>query len=65
MPAITNTTICPILVETRVDLSVDQRDVLESSKHIDHANSSDRKWLTNHIHWAMRNHRVVTLSPSL
>lgn len=35
----------------------------ESSKIIDHNNSSDRKWMMNHIHWAMRNSRTVALRP--
>lgn len=35
----------------------------ESIKVIDHANSSDRKWLTNHQFWAMRNKRRVTMYP--
>lgn len=32
----------------------------ESSKIIDHDNSSDRKWLGTHCFWAMRNARKVT-----
>lgn len=37
--------------------------VYESTKRIDHANSSDRKWLTNHIFWATRNNRRVEIVP--
>jgi hypothetical protein len=36
---------------------------LESSKIIDHANSSDRKWLGNHSFWALRNSRIVETRP--
>ena len=35
---------------------------LPESKHIDWGNASDRKWLQNHLHWAMMNHHCVTLS---
>lgn len=35
---------------------------LDDAKIIDWTNSSDRKWLTNHLHWAMHNNRTVTLS---
>lgn len=35
----------------------------ESRKQIDWNDSSDRKWLMNHLHWAMNNDRLVTLSP--
>lgn len=34
---------------------------MESLKVIDHANASDRKWLANHIHWAMHNNRRVSI----
>lgn len=37
--------------------------IVESRKYIDHANSSDRKWLGNHIFWAMRNNRSVRITP--
>jgi hypothetical protein len=36
---------------------------LEATKMIDHSNSSDRKWLTNHSFWAMRNARKVSITP--
>jgi hypothetical protein len=32
-------------------------------KTIDWDDSSDRKWLMSHLHWAMRNGRRVTLQP--
>lgn len=32
-------------------------------KSIDWSDSSDRKWLTNHMHWAMNNGQTVTLIP--
>lgn len=32
-------------------------------KSINWNNSSDRKWLTNHMHWAMHNDRIVTIAP--
>lgn len=33
-------------------------------KSIDWANASDRKWLVNHMHWAMNNNRTVMLIPN-
>lgn len=36
---------------------------LTAQKLIDWNNSSDRKWLVNHLHWAMNNERNVTLTP--
>lgn len=30
-------------------------------KTIDWGNSSDRKWLMNHLHWAINNARAVTI----
>lgn len=38
-------------------------DFAASRKDINWNDSSDRKWLTNHMHWAMNNHQVVTLTP--
>jgi hypothetical protein len=35
----------------------------ESEKIIDHNNSSDRKWLSSHLFWAMRNGRRVIMTP--
>lgn len=32
-------------------------------KNIDWKDSSDRKWLMNHMHWAMHNNRIVTITP--
>jgi hypothetical protein len=34
------------------------------SKEISWANSSDRKWLTNHLHWAMNNNHLVLIQPT-
>lgn len=39
------------------------RYVEESTKIINHNNSSDRKWLGSHCFWAMRNGRRVTTTP--
>lgn len=39
------------------------RYVEESTKLIDHNDSSDRKWLGSHCFWAMRNKRRVTTTP--
>ncbi len=36
---------------------------LESEKIINHADSSDRKWLGTHCYWAMRNGRKVVTYP--
>lgn len=36
----------------------------ESRKAIDWNNSSDRKWLMNHLMWAMNNGRRVTIEPT-
>ena len=38
-------------------------DEFDSLKSIDWNNSSDRKWLTSHLHWAMNNSRQVTITP--
>lgn len=35
----------------------------ELAKTIDWNNSSDRKWLMNHLHWSVKNGRIVTLYP--
>ncbi len=56
----------PVTVETHRLIAGDS--VLEcwefeSSKVIDHANSSDRKWLGAHCFWAARNGRRVTTYP--
>lgn len=32
-------------------------------KHIDWGNSSDRKWLMNHLHWAVHNGKQVRITP--
>lgn len=34
-------------------------------KVIDWGNASDRKWLKNHMHWAMMNQTCITLVPAL
>lgn len=31
-------------------------------KEINWNDASDRKWLMNHLHWAMNNQQIVTLS---
>jgi len=36
----------------------------ESTKKIEWTNSSDRKWLMNHLHWAMNNDRFVGIRPN-
>lgn len=36
---------------------------LVSEKSINWGDSSDRKWLNNHLHWAMNNKCSVTLTP--
>lgn len=33
-------------------------------KPIDWNNSSDRKWLTSHMHWAFHNQRKVEIIPA-
>ena len=33
------------------------------TKTIDWNNASDRKWLTNHLHWAVNNGQEVTIIP--
>lgn len=40
------------------------RDEVTSHKEIDWANTSDRKWLTSHIHWAVHNNQSVTIHQS-
>lgn len=39
-------------------------DAKTQAKHIEWSNSSDRKWLMNHLHWAMMNNQMVFLVPS-
>lgn len=34
-----------------------------NNKSIDWNDSSDRRWLMNHLHWAMNNGRTVILNP--
>jgi hypothetical protein len=48
-----------VIVTTRCNKTLTS----DSSKTIDWKNSSDRKWLMNHMHWAMHNSRLVDLSP--
>jgi hypothetical protein len=45
-------------------MTLDQRNPRHASqcKKIDWNDSSDRKWLMNHLHWAMNNSRSVTLA---
>lgn len=42
-----------------------ETDLSANRKDIDWRNSSDRKWLMNHMHWAMNNNQIVTLTPQL
>lgn len=47
----------PIIIEThRPDGSTD------SVKSIDWNNSSDRKWLVNHMHWALNNEHSLLVA---
>lgn len=51
-------------IQVRTFQSVDPTaPTLDSWKLIDHNDSSDRKWLANHLHWAMRNNRKVIIAP--
>jgi len=36
---------------------------LDSLKSIDWNYSSDRKWLTSHLHWALHNSRQIIITP--
>ena len=45
----------PIIVAT-----VHPTETLE--KRIDYCNPSDRKWLLNHLHWALHNSRTVAIT---
>jgi len=57
---------CKILVVTSVRLPSTVPNSSwqeESTKRIDHDNSSDRKWLATHCFWALRNDRKVTTYP--
>jgi len=38
-------------------------EICEIPKVIDWNNSSDRKWLANHTHWAMTNDKLVIYMP--
>ena len=38
-------------------------DAKTQAKAINWNDSSDRKWLMNHMHWAMNNSHGVTLAP--
>lgn len=47
-------------------ISIQTRPIREAktvSKIIDWSDSSDRKWLINHLHHCMLNEKVVTLVP--
>lgn len=50
-------------IEGREDSTGASAMEMESLKVIDHDNSSDRKWLSSHLFWAMRNGRTVTIQP--
>lgn len=49
--------------ELRVSLSGRIERKSESYKTIDYNNASDRKWLSTHCFWAMRNNRQITTYP--
>lgn len=55
----------PVRVRTIGDKSLNGEQLpeprLESEKLINWHNSSDRKWLTNHLHWALLNGREIRL----
>jgi hypothetical protein len=51
-----------VMVETRLNLNPLPL-APEQSKEINWRNSSDRKWLMNHLHWAMHNNRAIELLP--
>ena len=59
----------PVVVETTIPATSSAIEIgpdgyaLESYKQIDHANSSDRKWLQSHCSWAVRNGRKVSIRP--
>ena len=40
-----------------------QHGIGQDSRFIDWKNSSDRKWLMSHMHWALNNQHSVTLTP--
>lgn len=42
---------------------IDPPDARGSVKTINWNDSSDRRWLMNHLHHCMMNHKLVTLSP--
>ena len=54
-----------VVVETNLRLDASQRKgpgfTPAECKSIDWNDSSDRKWLMNHLHWAMNNGRQVRL----
>lgn len=51
--------IIAVIVETYLATENWQHMRPESTKIIDHNNSSDRKWLGNHCHWGLRNGRII------
>jgi hypothetical protein len=58
--------IIPVQVQTLIEQQecrAGETWLVESSKDIDHANSSDRKWLASHCFWALRNGRKVITTP--
>ena len=44
-------------------LQIDGVWLVDSIKTVDWSDSSDRKWLMNHMHWAMNNDKSVQLTP--
>jgi hypothetical protein len=43
---------------------VEGKDEIINQKVINWKDSSDRKWLTNHMHWALHNSHHVSVSPN-
>lgn len=51
-----------VLISTRIKQPAGQIAAApEKEKLIDWTDSSDRKWLVNHLHWAVHNDREVTI----
>lgn len=47
----------------RMESSERRFDIMTEAKIINWHDSSDRKWLANHMHWAMMNFRPVQFVP--
>ena len=50
-----------VLIVTRCNKTLQSES--DGTKRIEWSNASDRKWLVNHLHWAMHNNKIVDLSP--